>query len=159
MRRTHQIEIQVEEQVGEIDPEPLERAARLTVMLQGPDEACEVVVVLTDDAALEDLNRRFRGVPRPTDVLAFADDTRGPLSGGISGFPRYLGDVVISVDRARAQAEAVGGSLSDELQVLTVHGVLHLLGHDHARKQEKERMWAIQSEILRLLDVNIPLPE
>jgi len=159
MSPSHTIDVQIEEQVGAVDRERIEQAARLTLMRHALGEPCEVVVVVSDDTALEDLNRRFRGVPEPTDVLAFANDTRGPFSAGPAGFPRYLGDVVISVERARVQAEGAGGSLEDELQLLTVHGVLHLLGYDHADEQEKERMWAIQSDILRLLGVDIPLPE
>ena len=159
MSERHQIEVQVEEQVGPLDTTPVEQAALLTLLRHELEEPCELVVVITDDESLTDLNRRFRGEPHPTDVLSFSDDTRGPYSGGGAGFPRYLGDIVLSVDRARVQAEEVGGSLADELRVLTVHGVLHLLGYDHADPGEKERMWTQQSEILRLLQVDIPLPE
>ena len=155
----HLIEVQIEDQVGTVDDAPVVQAGLMTLQYQQIDEPCELVVVISDDAALKDLNRRFRGVPHPTDVLAFSDDTRGPFSGGAAGFPRYLGDIVISLDRARAQAEAAGGTLSEELQLLTVHGVLHLLGYDHADTREKEQMWTIQSEILRLLGVSIPLPD
>ncbi len=154
----HVIEVQVEEQVGPVDTEPIVRAVEATLARHVFDDRCEVVVVISDDTALEDLNRRFRGVPEPTDVLAFPDDTRGPFAGGPSGFPYYLGDVVISLDRARVQAEAVGGSIEDELSVLTVHGVLHLLGYDHETKQQKDQMWAIQSEILQSLGIDIVLP-
>ncbi|MGC9349899.1 MAG: rRNA maturation RNase YbeY [Anaerolineae bacterium] len=155
----HLIDVQIEEQVGPVDEAPIVQAGLMTLHYLQVDEPCELVVVVSDDAALTDLNRRFRGVPHPTDVLAFSDDTRGPFSGGAAGFPRYLGDIVISLDRAQAQAEAAGGTLADELQLLTVHGVLHLLGYDHADEREKEQMWTIQSGILRLLDVSIPLPE
>ncbi len=157
--KRHLIDIQVEEQVGPLDTRPLQRAVRATLTHQGFTEPCEVVVVISDDAVLRDLNTRFRGVAAPTDVLAFADDTRGPLVGGGGQFPRYLGDIVISIDRARAQAEAAGGTLMQELQLLTVHGLLHLLGHDHAEPAEKARMWAAQAAILQSLDANIPLPE
>jgi probable rRNA maturation factor len=158
MKGSHHIEVQVEDQVGAVEVEPVEKAARLTLM-HHLKEPCELVVVISDDASLEDLNRRFRGIGRPTDVLSFANDTKGPFSVGAGEFPRYLGDIVISVDRAREQAAAVNASLTAELQVLTVHGVLHLLGYDHDNDQTKEQMWAIQSEILHLLGVDIPLPE
>ncbi len=159
MKQRHRIDVQVEAQVGGIETEPLEQAALLTLLRHNLSESCEVVVVITDDASTEDLNRRFRGVSHATDVLAFPNDTRGPFSGGTEAFPNYLGDIVISIERARAQAAAAGGTLSEELQVLTVHGVLHLLGYDHHDAREKEQMWAIQSDILRLLDVSIALPE
>jgi probable rRNA maturation factor len=155
----HLIDVQIEEQVGAVVEDPILQAGLVTLEYQQIDDPCEVVVVVSDDDALEDLNRRFRGVPHPTDVLAFSNETRGPFSGGAAGFPRYLGDIVISLDRARAQAEAAGGTLPEELQLLTVHGVLHLLGYDHADEREKEQMWTIQSEILRLLNVSILLPE
>ena len=159
MSKGHHVEVQVEEQVGPLETTAIEQAALLTLLRHDLGEPCEVVVVVSDDDALRDLNQRFRGIPRPTDVLSFADDTKGPFSGGTAGFPRYLGDIVISLDRAQAQADEVGGSLQDELRVLTVHGVLHLLGYDHEDHLDKERMWAQQTEILRLLHVDIPLPE
>lgn len=159
MNKGHHVEVQVEEQVGPLDTTAVEQAALLTLLRHGLGEPCELVVVISDDEALRDLNQRFRGIPSPTDVLSFADDTKGPFSSGAAGFPRYLGDIVISLDRARVQAEAAGGSLEDELRVLTVHGVLHLLGYDHEDTGDKERMWAQQTEILQLLHVDLPLPE
>jgi len=153
------VDIQVEEHVEPVDIKPLRKAVLATLAQQDVREACEVVVVISDDAALHDLNTRFRGVDAPTDVLSFADDTRGPYVGGGGKFPRYLGDIVISIDRAREQAEAAGGTLVQELQLLTVHGVLHLLGHDHAEPAEKAAMWAAQAAILTALGANIALPE
>ena len=159
MSEKYYIGIQVEDHVGPVDTQLIDDAVRLTLLHQSVEEASEVVIVISDDDALEELNRRFRGVAQPTDVLSFENQTRGPYSIGTAGFPRYLGDVVISLDRAREQADAAGGALTDELQLLAVHGVLHLLGYDHADEREKEQMWAIQSEILRLLDVDITLPK
>ncbi len=162
----HQIDVQIEEQVDPVRygtrwdiVERVVRTAVLTTLAYvGVNAPCEVVVVLSDDDALHALNRRFRGVDRPTDVLAFADDTRGPYVGS-GPFPRYLGDVVISIDRAAEQAAEVGGTLTQELQLLTVHGVLHLLGFDHAEPADKARMWAVQSAVLKALHADIPLPE
>jgi probable rRNA maturation factor len=155
----HTVDIQVEEHVGPVDIKPLREAVVETLAHQDVNEACEVVVVISDDAALHDLNARFRGIDAPTDVLSFADDTRGPFAGSAANFPRYLGDIVISIDRAREQAEAAGGTLVQELQLLTVHGVLHLLGHDHAEPAEKAAMWAAQTAILTALGVDISIPE
>ena len=157
--KRHTVDIQVEEHVGPVNIKPLREAALVTLAQQGVSEACEVVIVISDDAALRDLNARFRGIDAPTDVLSFADDTRGPYVGGGGKFPRYLGDIVISIDRAREQAEAAGGALLQELQLLTVHGVLHLLGHDHAEPAEKAVMWAAQTAILTALGADIALPE
>ena len=91
------------------------------------------------DAGLRSLNRRFRGEDRTTDVLSFA------------GEGDYLGDIAISVPRARTQARAGGHSLEAELQLLVVHGVLHLLGHDHASPAQRRAMWAAQDAILEKL--------
>ncbi len=155
----HQIDVHVEEQVGALETQPVAQAVEATLAQQRVAETCEIVVVISDDAALHTLNLRFRGVDRPTDVLAFADDTRGPYAGGVSGFPRYLGDVVISIDRAREQAASAGGTLAEELQLLTVHGVLHLLGYDHADAEDKALMWGAQAAILAALDIQLALPE
>ncbi len=118
-------------------------------------EACEITIVISGDPTLRDLNRRFRGVDRSTDVLAFPNDSRGPFAGGGPDFPRYLGDIVISLDRAQEQAESVGGTLNQEVQLLIVHGTLHLLGYDHMAPKEKAQMWKIQQTILELLGVDI----
>lgn len=103
----------------------------------------EVTVALVGDRQIRSLNRRFRGLDRVTDVLAFPVNGAGaapdpwPLASG----PRYLGDIVIATDRARRQARAEGHSLTTELRVLALHGLLHLLGYDHGRDAgQMERM-------------------
>jgi probable rRNA maturation factor len=103
-------------------------------------------LVLTNDAQIQKLNRRFRGEDHVTDVLSFPEDEPDLETG-----QRYLGDVVISLQRARAQAKAGGHSLQAELQLLAVHGVLHLLGFDHGEAAEREAMWAAQDKILTAL--------
>jgi len=87
-------------------------------------ESGQVSVLLTGDAEIRRLNRKFRGLDRPTDVLSFPwDSSTGP--GG------YLGDIAISVPTAKRYAKKVGWRLSEELQFLLLHALLHLLGHDH----------------------------
>jgi probable rRNA maturation factor len=76
-------------------------------------------------------------------VLSFPASETDPESG-----TRYIGDILISIPRAQSQADAAGHPLESEVQLLVVHGVLHLLGHDHADPAEKNRMWKAQSEIL-----------
>jgi len=159
MSETYHIDVQVEDQVGEVDVQPIDDAVRLTLLHLSAEPGAEVTVVLSDDEALEDLNRRYRGIASPTDVLSFENQARGPYAVGATGFPMYLGDIVISVDRAVAQAAASDGSLAEELQVLAVHGTLHLMGYDHGDDVEKARMWQVQGEILALLGVSIALPE
>ncbi len=155
----HTIEIQIDEQFqGRVQLESLRLAALAPLIHQRVEEACELAVVVTDDAALHELNRRHRGVDASTDVLAFPDETRGPFVGA-PGQPRYLGDVVISFSRAEAQAEEAGHSTQAELQLLAVHGALHLLGYDDESGEQRARMWAVQSEILKALQVRVNLPE
>jgi len=85
----------------------------------------------------------FLGIDAPTDVLSFSDGDLDPETGA-----PYLGDILISVERAQAQARSAGHTLQEELTLLVVHGVLHLLGHDHAEPEQKARMWSLQAEIL-----------
>lgn len=107
----------------------------------------EIVVLLTDDAAVRDLNARFRGKDRPTNVLSFpAPETARP----------HLGDLVLAsgvcIEEARAQGKAAG----DHLSHLVVHGVLHLLGHDHEDDVEAEAMEARERAVLATLGVADP---
>ncbi len=103
----------------------------------------DLSIALSDDRRLQQLNRDFLGIDAPTDVLSFPAAESDPESGAV-----YLGDIVISVEHARKQALAAGHPLEAEVQLLVVHGVLHLLGYDHARPAEKSRMWAAQAAIL-----------
>lgn len=112
----------------------------------------EVSLVLVNDAEIHELNRTFRGVDRPTDVLSFPlleADLDEPSSPDVAGL--HLGDVVISWDRAVAQAEEYAHPLRRELAFLTVHGLLHLLGHDHDAPESETRMRAREEECLTRL--------
>jgi probable rRNA maturation factor len=124
-----------------------ENAALQALLYAGQGQEADLTVVLTDDAQVQDLNRRFRDVDAPTDVLSFPAGEVDLDTGNL-----YLGDLIISVPRAQAQASAEGHPLEDELRLLVVHGVLHLLGHDHADEEEKDAMWAAQTEILARLN-------
>jgi probable rRNA maturation factor len=109
----------------------------------------QMTLVITDDEGIRHLNRDFAGLDAPTDVLAFgAQEDSGafvaaPEMGG------YLGDVIIAYPRAEAQAREYGHPVTKELDTLIVHGILHLLGYDHADHEEKAIMWARQDQILR----------
>ena len=102
-----------------------------------------------DDVRIQALNRDFLAHDVPTDVLSFPADEPDPETGR-----RYLGDVVISLERAAEQARERGHAFEAEMQLLVVHGVLHLLGHDHAEAEEKARMWAAQAGVLERLGVS-----
>lgn len=108
----------------------------------------ELTVVLSDDQQLLELNLQFMGINSTTDVLSFTADEIDPETDSV-----YLGDVIISYERAQAQASVAGHSLEDELQLLVVHGILHLLGYDHADTHDKAQMWAVQAEILHQLGI------
>jgi probable rRNA maturation factor len=124
----------------------VETAAAEALKHQAVSEGADLTIVLTDDAQLHELNKEYLHVDAPTDVLSFPSDQTDPETGA-----RYLGDILISVERAAAQAAAAGHVAQAEVQLLVVHGVLHLLGHDHAEPEEKARMWQAQAEILAKL--------
>jgi probable rRNA maturation factor len=101
---------------------------------------------------LHQLNLEYRGIDTPTDVLAFSarEDLREPGVVFVVApeAEAYLGDVIISYPRATRQAEVAGHSVANELCLLAVHGVLHLLGYDHATAEEESAMWAVQDAVL-----------
>src|SRR6266540_868899 len=133
----------------------LERAARAALEHETQSLDSELSIVLTDDARLHELNLNYLGVDAPTDVLSFPASETDPETGA-----RYIGDILISVPRAQAQADAAGHPLESEVQLLVVHGMLHLLGHDHAEPDDKARMWKAQTEILESLGLaNIHIHE
>jgi probable rRNA maturation factor len=135
--------------------ELLERAARMALEHESESTAHDLSIVLTDNARLHELNLNYLGVDAPTDVLSFPSSEMDPETGA-----RYLGDILISIPRAQAQADAAGHPLVSEVQLLVVHGVLHLVGHDHGEPEEKARMWKAQAEILESLGLgNIQIRE
>jgi len=133
-------------------PVALIEGAALSV-LKHQKESLEVnlSVVLTDSRRLRTLNWDYLGIDAPTDVLSFpASESDGSETDPETG-ARYIGDILIYVPYAAKGAKKAGHPLEAELQLLVVHGVLHLLGHDHARPREKARMWKAQREILTQL--------
>jgi probable rRNA maturation factor len=110
-----------------------------------------VTVLLGDDAAVRDLNRRFRGKDRPTNVLSF------PAGGGPApGAPRHLGDIALAFETVAREAEAERKTLADHAAHLIVHGVLHLLGHDHETEADAEAMESAEVAILARLGIADP---
>lgn len=124
----------------------LQAGARL---LELPKESM-TVLTLTGDEHLREYNRRYRGLDEPTDVLAFAaqekpSDQRFQAPPGTE---HWLGDIVISLPRARRQAREAGHPINDEVRLLAVHGLLHLLGYDHAEADQERTMTALTNRIL-----------
>jgi probable rRNA maturation factor len=108
----------------------------------------QMTLVITGDGAIQALNRDFLGKDAPTDVLAFsAQEDGGPFVASPEA-GHYLGDVIVSYPRAVAQAGEACHTVEQELNLLIVHGLLHLLGYDHAGSEEEAAMWAIQAETL-----------
>jgi probable rRNA maturation factor len=121
----------------------LVNSAEETLRHEGASDQTDLTIVIDSDDKLHQLNREFLEIDAPTDVLSFPSDEIDPESG-----KAYLGDVIISYTRAAAQAEAAGHAPESEIQLLVVHGVLHLLGYDHSSDAEKAAMWAAQKEVL-----------
>ena len=133
----------------------LERAAQAALKQQKESPDFDLTIVLADDAHLHELNRNYLGVDAPTDVLSFPASETDPVTGS-----RYIGDIIISVPYAAKGAAKAGHPVESELQLLVVHGVLHLLGHDHAKPKEKAKMWKAQAEVLKSLGLgNIQVRE
>lgn len=111
-------------------------------------ENTEASILLTDDESIRILNRDYRRIDSATDVLSFSqtEGDEGPAGEPDDGL---LGDVVISVETARRQAREQGRSLDEELDTLLAHGLLHLLGYDHEKPEDEERMFARQDELLK----------
>lgn len=148
------------------DPESLVERAACTALIEGAacaalarpagsgaagDDPLEVSILLGSDALLQQLNLRWRGKDRPTNVLAFPADAPD-----LPGTPRLLGDVAIALETLLREAGAAGLAPADHLTHLVVHGILHLLGHDHEVEAEAERMEALEVRILDSLGVADP---
>jgi len=149
--------INIDNQQDFLESALLQRAARLTLeistwlnpSLESAPVDADITIVLTDDAQLHELNKEFLGVDAPTDVLSFPASESDPETG-----TPYLGDILISIPRAVQQAQAAGHSVEAEVQLLVVHGTLHLMGHDHAEAEEKTRMWNAQAEVMSRLGLS-----
>lgn len=125
-------------------------AARFALDKMSVSQLAELSVVLVELDAMSDLHERWMDLPGPTDVMAFPmdeyDSARRPDAAGAG--PALLGDIVLCPAFAKDQASKAGHSLMDELHLLTVHGVLHLLGYDHAEPEEEREMFSLQKRIL-----------
>ncbi|HET9970895.1 MAG TPA: rRNA maturation RNase YbeY [Streptosporangiaceae bacterium] len=138
----------------EVDEVGLAAVARFTLEHLRIHPLAELSILLVDEQAMTDLHERWMGEPGPTDVLSFPmDELRPPhMDGGRTETgpdPSLLGDVVLCPSVAAAQAEKAGHSTQDELELLCVHGILHLLGYDHAEPEEHAAMFGLQGQLLK----------
>jgi probable rRNA maturation factor len=141
------------------------RQAALAALAQTqPRGVCAWTVRLTDDAELHQLNRQYRDIDKPTDVLSFGGagyrdgKPRAAFQPTLDDGAEYLGDIIISLERCAAQATTGGHGVDTELALLVIHGTLHLLGYDHDTPARKARMWAAQSRALGTLGIELNVP-
>jgi probable rRNA maturation factor len=132
------------------EPEPLdleafERLGAFVLRMEEAPDAVELSVALVDDDEIATLNEHYRGVAGPTDVLSFGCDDPCPAA---SDEPITIGDVIIAPDVAQRQAAELGTTVEDELDLLLVHGVLHLLGYDHGSDADATAMQARERALL-----------
>jgi probable rRNA maturation factor len=146
------VSIEIANESGaDVDTDAILECARFCLDQMGVNPMAELSVLLVDVAYMAELNHRWMGGDGPTDVLAFPME-EGTIDPGpnevLGGEPTLLGDVVLCPEIAAKQAMAAGQSTADELHILTVHGVLHLLGYDHAEAEEEREMFALQAKLL-----------
>lgn len=122
-----------------------------TLKTLGIEDDVEVSCVLVDDERIHEINREYRHIDRSTDVISFAMEDNDQFY--VEGMPRTLGDIFISVDHAKKQAEEYGHSLRREMCFLFTHGILHLLGYDHMTDEQEKEMFGLQDQILGALNI------
>lgn len=135
-----------DEQQRPLDVDRLRRLASWVLHHQHVPDAMELSVLCVNSDTMTELNRHHMGKDEPTDVLAFPMDLPGEALGGE---PAILGDVVLCPDVAEQQAPAHAKTFTQELDLLLVHGILHLLGHDHGEPAERDLMFGLTDELLR----------
>ncbi len=150
-----------EQSAQPVDVERWEALARNALAAEGVSGDCELALLFVDEASIAELNLRFMGHEGPTDVLAFPIDdddvaigrspdgsSSGPDRGPVDDIPLLLGDVVICPAVAARNAPSHAGTYDDEIALLVVHGILHVLGHDHAEPEETQVMQARERDLL-----------
>ena len=141
--------------LGEYLEKRLQDGLNAVAKLHDLDDMTEVDITIVDDEEIHQLNRDYRNVDRPTDVLSFAldeDDEDEPEL--MEGQPHLLGDIIISAETATRQAEEFGHGLEREIVYLAVHGLLHLLGYDHMDEEDKVIMRAKEEEALSAINLS-----
>ncbi len=134
-----------------VDESLLASVARFSLDAMHVNPAAELSILVVTEEVMSELHERWMDEPGPTDVLSFpmdelVEESRRPDAPDTG--PALLGDIVLCPEFARTQARTAGHPLADELHLLTVHGVLHLLGYDHAEPDQEREMFALQSRLL-----------
>lgn len=137
--------------------ERVQECVREVCCMEGVQQEYEVGITIMDDEGIRLLNRDYRGIDAPTDVLSFSVSDRGEDEPAVFGEgeeePLILGDIVISAERVEKQAAEYRHSTLRELCFLVVHGMLHLLGYDHEDKESEEKMFAKQKQVLESVKI------
>ena len=136
---------QTEEQVEEYEALFTQIIDTTTRLLKIDDEL-ELSCIIVDNEEIHRINREYREIDRPTDVISFAYEDDEYFE--IEGMPRQLGDIFISIDKAKEQAQEYGHSFKREFCFLFTHGLLHLLGYDHVLEEDEQVMFKLQKELL-----------
>lgn len=128
----------------------VEKLLQHAAKVENIEDDSEVSITFVTNEAIHEINRTYRDKDQPTDVISFALEELGEGEIEILGddMPRVLGDIIISIDRTKEQAEEYGHSFERELGFLAVHGFLHLLGYDHMTDEDEKAMFGKQNEIL-----------
>ncbi|AFI29089.1 rRNA maturation factor [Bacillus sp. A053] len=145
--------IDIVDETGSVSEEMLKEVENLLQFAaerEGVQDQAEVSVTIVTNDDIQQINKEYRGKDTPTDVISFALEEEGEGEVEIVGaeMPPVLGDIIISADRTREQAEEYNHSFKRELGFLAVHGFLHLLGYDHMTKEEEEEMFTKQKDLL-----------
>ncbi|MDN4074802.1 rRNA maturation RNase YbeY [Fictibacillus terranigra] len=147
------LHIDFTDETERITPEQTEELTNLlnhAAVMEGIPDETELSVTFVTNERIHEINKQYRDKDTPTDVISFAMEEMGEGEMEITGadLPRTLGDIIISVEIAKGQAEEYGHSFMRELGFLTVHGFLHLLGYDHMNEQDEKKMFGRQDQIL-----------
>lgn len=158
------LEIDVLDKSGTLPEDTLlmiERMLHHAAEVEGIERGSELSVTFVTNDEIHEINREYRGKDSPTDVISFAMEElgEGEMDIKIVGAPRVLGDILISVERAKEQASDYGHSNERELGFLAIHGFLHLLGYDHMEQEEENNMNSKQEEILQSFGLRRELDE
>ena len=146
------VSIEVSNESGvPVDAELIVSVARHALQAMRVSPAAELSIIAVTTDAMAELHERWMDEPGPTDVMSFpmdelVEESRRPDASTMG--PALLGDIVLCPEFAKAQARSAGHSLDDELHLLTVHGVLHLLGYDHAEPEQEQEMFGLQNRLL-----------
>ena len=135
----------------EINYKLIEKVISEALRYEGVNDNTEVRVTIVDNEEIRKINNKFRNIDRATDVLSFPLIDFDNESLPDDGSKIYLGDIIISIERAKEQAKEYGHSIDREIGFLTAHSMLHLLGYDHMVPEEEKEMFAKQEEILNNL--------